>query len=147
MTKVRDRYQSALEDFPTRGVNVASTDISNALYLLFEWAEKNRLLGELVHYGFHDQECRTVHELLNIAKHALEDSIDPALHVYQRLQQNEEAAWLLAEATGEIGWFNQRDALTRTLNNHAVISRGWVSAARRQLARRAKAQLTGGDGR
>jgi hypothetical protein len=144
MRKKRDRYQSPLENFPTRGVTVASSDLSGILYLLFSWAEKQRMLDQQIQISIRHEESRTVHELLNIARHALEDSIDPALGVYRRLQQNEEAARLIVEAD-VLGnsWRHVSGALTNTLNNKAIVSRGFVSGARREIARREK--QNGGD--
>lgn len=136
MTKKRDRYQSAF-GAGVQGTRSALYDMGMALYLLERLAKEAGLLKHSVRLP--SSMVYSFAELLGIAKDALNSSISPAMWIYQRLQQNEEAAWLMADATDEDGWHNQNIALSKTLNNKAIVSRGFVTAARRIIAKRAAA--------
>ena len=140
MTKVRDRYLSRF-DGSLSGVRSAVYDVGVALWLLEKMGKDNGLLDQIVtvRSGRVEQQSWYMWELLEIAKVALDTSISPALSVYERLQQNEEAAdvvtladenapdWILKDAS----W-----ALSLTLQNKAILPRGRLSEARRILARR-----------
>ena len=141
MTKKRDRYQSRFANWPQPGVRAGRFDLNFALDLLDGLVKEQKI--EQARYDIGDGDSWTAAELVAIAYDALACLWD-ITEVYQRLQQNEEAARLLHEATGEPGWELKHDALTLSLSNKAIISRGWVSAARRELARREKEQ-NGGD--
>jgi hypothetical protein len=149
-TKVRDRYLSRF-DGSLPGVRSAVYDVSVALWLLEKMGKENGLLDQIVtvRSGRIEQRSWYMWELLEIAKVALNSSIGPALWVYERLQQNEEAARLAVEADIFVNvdeWNCVSEALTDMLNNKAVMSRGFVSGARRVLARREKEQReNGGD--
>lgn len=147
MTKVRDRYLSRF-DGSLPGTRSAIYDVGVALWLLEKMGKDNGLLDQIVtvQSGRTEQRSWSMRELLEIAKEALGTSISPALWVYERLQQNEEAARLMAQATDEPRWHQKSEALGWTLSNRAVISRGFVSEARRVLARREREQReNGGD--
>ena len=148
MTKRRDRYESHVDDLPVRGVQAACHDLSSVLVDLGEFAKQRDLLDADVAVGYRG-ETLYIHfgDLLAIALEAFETSISEACWVYQRLQENEEAAFLMAETMDDPAWLEKSEALTQTLNNKAVVSRGFVSEARRVLARRDKeaAKKRGGD--
>lgn len=141
----RDRYQSGF-DAAVPGVRSATYDIGLALYILEEIAKKHGLLGG--RHTFYNGQSWTAAEALEIARRALNLSISPAIGAYQRLQQNEEAARLIVDADmlGD-SWRHVSGALTDTLNNHAIVSRGFVSGSRRIIERRAKEadKENGGD--
>src|SRR5690348_12560132 len=144
-SKKRDRYQSAFDWGNQPGVSAASYDLMLALMLLDRYVSEHGLQAQTVTIGIRDKHTYTLGKLLDIAEAARRQSIDPALNVYQRLQQNEEAARLLAETMADDPrWTPMSFALSSTLDDKAIMSRGWVSAARRELARREK-QQNGGD--
>lgn len=139
MTRRRDRYQSAFDWGNQPGVSAASYDLMLALMLLDRYAKEHRLYAETVSIGVKDKHTYTLGKLLDIAEAARRQSIGPALNVYQRLQQNEEAARLLAETMADDPrWTPMSFALSSTLDDKAIMSRGWISAARRELACREK---------
>lgn len=162
--KARDRYKSRFDE-GIPGVRSARYDVGVALWLLEKLAKEHRLLDQTVtvQSGRSEQQSWAMWELLEIASAALDTSINPALWVYERLQQNQEAARLMADAldTGEemgvdqrrsaAAWDRAALALELSLDNKAVVSRGWVSQCRRTLAVRArhatqaKARESGGD--
>ena len=145
MTKARDRYQSQF-GAGVPGVRSAIYDVGMALYLLERLAREHNLLDALVPFS-PDEQGWPVKRLLVLAHDALNTSIGRALWIYERLQQNEEAAFLMSETLDDTVWLDKSEALTQTLNNKAVVSRGFVSEARRVLARRDKeAAKQRGDG-
>lgn len=139
MTKKRDRYLSGF-DAGVPGIRAAVYDIGLALYILEEIAKKHELLRERM--TFHNGQGWTFAQALEIAREALNQSVSPVSWIYERLQQNEEAARVMAEAHRPLHslalakWEPVSEALTDTLNNKAVVSRGFVSEARRTIARR-----------
>lgn len=136
-TRKRDRYQSGFDgDIP--GIRSATYDISLALYILEEIATAYGLLDE--RKTFAGGQSWTVAETLEIARAALSQSVSPVAWVYERLRQNEEAAHLLCSATSDSLWRDRWMALAETLSNRAIVSRGFISAARRELARVAQAE-------
>lgn len=146
MTKKRDRYLSGF-DAGMPGIRAAVYDIGVALYILEEIAKEHELLRE--RKSFHNGQGWTFAQALEIAREALNQSVSPVAGIYQRLQQNAEAAEQvtdaeLTEADTEGVLLDSRWALARTLSNKAILPRGVVSQARRKLDRRA--QETGGDG-
>jgi len=164
-TKARDRYKSRFDE-GIPGIRSARYDVGVALWLLEKMGKDNSLLDQIVTVktGRIEQQSWYMWELLEIAKVALDTSINPALWVYERLQQNQEAARLMADAldTGEsmggdqrrsaAAWDRAAFALELSLDNKAVVSRGWVSQCRRTLAVRerhakakAQARENGGD--
>lgn len=145
MTKRRDRYQSAF-GAGVRGIRSATYDIDLVLYMLESLAERHELLRERTQPML-DGQSWTMAQLLEIAHDALNTSVTPVSWIYERLQQNEEAAQLMAQ-TMDIGscWPPMAGALTNTLNNRAIVSRGFVSSARRMIAKReAEAAERGGE--
>lgn len=147
MTRKRDAYQSAF-DAGKPGVTAASYDLMLALYLLEKYIRDHELLRERV--TLHLQEGSwSLAQLLEIAKDAQKLSIDPALRIYERLQENEEAASTvtdagLAASEGSGVLLDATWALWLTLNDKAILRRGMVSRARRILAARTNDE-TGGD--
>lgn len=136
MTKARDRYQSQF-GAGVPGVRSAIYDVGMALYLLESLAREHNLLDASVSFS-PDEQGWPVKRLLVLAHDALNTSIGRVLWIYERLQQNEEAAFLMSETLDDPAWLDKSEALTQTLNNKQVISRGFVSEARRVLARRDK---------
>lgn len=151
MTKRRDRYVSGFddgEDGSVRGIRSATYDVEMVLYLVERFAKERGLLHERVTLSARrgeQGESWTLAELLDIGHEALNASIKPVSWIYKRLQQNEEAARLVVEAGIFDNERNQAisEALTDTLNNHAIIARGFVSGARRVLEHREKEQQDG----
>lgn len=142
MTKRRDRYLSGF-DAGVPGIRAAVYDISLALSILEEIAKEHELLRE--RKTFSNGQSWTCAQALEIARDALNQSVSPVPWIYQRLQQNEEAARLVVEADIFVGtrWETISEALTDTLNNHAIISRGLVSGARRAIEKRARQESEG----
>lgn len=147
MTKKRDRYQSAF-DAGKPGVTAASYDLMLALALIERYIRDHELLRERV--TLHLQEGSwSLAQLLEIAKDAQKNSIDPALRIYERLQENEEAASTVTDAEmtasdGAAVLLDANWALWLTLNDKAILRRGMVSEARRILAERANGKTGGG---
>lgn len=147
MTRKRDRYQSAF-DAGVPGVKAASYDLMLALYLLEKYIRDHELLRERVTAGIHN-ESWSLAQLLEIAKDAQKNSIDPALRIYERLQENEEAASTVTDAEmaasdGAAVLLDANWALWLTLNDKAILRRGMVSEARRILAERTEGKRGGG---
>jgi hypothetical protein len=145
--KKRDRYTGKIDAGRVTGPRAAVYDVHAVLWLLRVFAKERGLLEERVTVptGHAEGSSYSVVELLEMANIALNTSVDEALWVYERLRQNEEAARLLvaSDAYWEPSYKGVAEALTDTLNNRAIISRGFVNGARRMLARREK--QNGGD--
>lgn len=144
MTKQRDRYQSGFDE-AAPGIRSAVYDIGLALYCLKRVAEQQELLRE--RFTFNDGESWTVAQILEIASDALNQSVEPVARVYERLRQNEEAAQVMADGfPSDADWHEMAFALQRTLSNKAIVSRGEVTRARKQIERCAReSKETGGD--
>ena len=143
--KKRDRYLSGF-DAGVPGIRAAVYDIGLALSILEEIAKEHELLRE--RKTFHDGQSWTFAQALEIAREALNQSVSPVSWIYQRLQQNAEAAELVTEAdladTDTDGiLLDSRWALALTLSNKAILPRRLISQAQRALARRA--QEAGGE--
>lgn len=146
MTRRRDRYESAF-DAGKPGVTAASYDLMLALYLLEKYVRNHELQRERVDIG--TRGSYSLAQLLEIATDAQKNSIDPALRIYKRLQENEEAASTVKDAgmaasEGSGVLLDATWALWLTLNDKAILRRGMVSEARRILAERANEKTGGG---
>lgn len=136
MTKKRDRYLSGFDNNQP-GVSAASYDLMLALWMIEKYLKDQELLRERVSMG--NRGNWTLAQLLEVANDARRSSIEPALSIYQRLQQNAEAAQVISEAYPERGWASDMAyALAQTLNNKQIVKRSSVSEARRENARRAR---------
>lgn len=144
--KRRDRYQSRFyDDLPQRGVQPAAYDLSAALVFIGDFVKEHGLSDEQVQVGWKPEETMTISAIVEIALDAYKSSVNDACWIYQRLQQNEEAARLMAEVSIFDKYEPIRDALTDTLNNRAIVSRGFVSGAKRIIAKR-EAEAVESDG-
>jgi len=147
MTKKHDSYISGF-DAGMPGIRAAVYDVGLALDILEEIAKEHELLRE--RKTFSNGQGWTVAQVLEIANEALNQSISPVSWIYERLQQNAEAAEIVscAELTDidtEGVLLDSRWALARTLNNKAILPRRVVSRARREIERRETVRKSSDD--
>lgn len=141
--KKRDSYRSQLypDTAVPQGVGAASMDLGNALSLIEDWIEREEWQSQEVQITPWPQE-RTLLliEVIEIAIQAWKQSVNPALLVYDRLQQNAEQAQImfqaaaLAEQPGEAErWGIVGGVLVNTLRDKAMVPRSVMSMAQRLI--------------